>query len=464
MTATEIAPSPPLWALGLSDALAAYQARETTPEAVLSSVLDRHDALNDRINAFAHVAREAAMVSAAESTRRWRTGRQRGLLDGAIVTVKDNIPVAGMPCRWGSHLYRDFVPEKEEPAVERLRAAGAILLGKTTCSELTTGRTNVDTPLHGTTRNPWNIDLSPGASSGGSAAALASGMCMVSLGTDGGGSIRRPASHCGVVGLKPSLGRVPRLNSLPDILGGYEVLGPMARSVADLRLLYRVIAQPDSRDPRSWPFSEGSEASVRPLEALRVLHVDRVVGQPVDEPIVAAFKATRQLLSAVGCSVVADDLPLDMKMFARHWPTIGESGLASVVGNRLSEISPHLQAIAKRGAERTGPDYASAVSAFARLGEQMALVYGRFDLVATPSAGALPGPATENGPSHERVFSTFVNALGLPAISIPIPSTTRTPIGLQLIGQFGSEDMLLDLAEEIEAYQPWPLLAPLDLS
>lgn len=454
-------PTVPLWSLGLADAAAAYAAGEATPERVLAATLERHAAVNGRINAFAYLDRESAMAQAERSMRRWQAGVPLGPLDGAIVAIKDNIPVAGMPCTWGSSLYRDFIPTEEEPAVARLRAAGAILLGKTTCSELTTGRTNVDTPLYGTTRNPWNTALSPGASSGGSAAALAAGMCMASLGTDGGGSIRRPASHCGVLGLKPSIGRVPRYNSLPDILNGYEVLGPLTRSVADLRILLRAIAGPDPRDPRSWPFAAAGGDVVSPHQPRRVLHVARISGQPVDEPVAASFAATAAWLAGLGCSVTPGELPLDMEMFARHWPAIGESGVARVVpAARRSEISPHLQAIAGRGAKRTGPEYADALAAFAHLGRQMGTVFERFDIVATPSVGAVAGPAGENGPAHERAFSTFVNALGLPAISIPArPTVTNMPVGLQLIGRFGSEPLLLDLAQEIEAQHPWPRFA-----
>jgi aspartyl-tRNA(Asn)/glutamyl-tRNA(Gln) amidotransferase subunit A len=455
-------PAPaPLWTMGLAEAAAAYRRREATPEAVLGSVLDRHAAVNGRINAFAHLDREGALASAAASTARWAAGAALGPLDGAIVTVKDNITVAGMPCTWGSRLYRDFIPTVEEPAVARLRAAGAILLGKTTCSELTTGRTNVDTPLFGTTRNPWNPELSPGASSGGAAAALAAGLSMGSLGTDGGGSIRRPASHCGVLGLKPTVGRVPRGNGLPDILNGCEVLGPMARSVADLRLLYDAIAGPDWRDPRSWPFGAAS-GSAPPPGRRRVLHVARIAGQPVDAPVAAAFAPTRAWLEGTGCSVVAGELPLDMDLFFRHWPTIGESGLARAVPeDRLAEVSPHLAAMARRGLGRTAPDYAAALAAFAELGRQMGSVLEAFDIVATPSTAAVAGRADENGPPHERAFTSFVNVLGLPAISIPGPPTPAgMPVGLQLIGPFGAEAMLLDLAQEIEAQHPWRRLAP----
>jgi aspartyl-tRNA(Asn)/glutamyl-tRNA(Gln) amidotransferase subunit A len=284
---------------------------------------------------------------------------------------------------------------------------------------------------------------------------------MASLGTDGGGSIRRPASHCGVLGLKPSIGRVPRGNGLPDILNGYEVLGPMARSVADLRLLYGAIAGPDWRDPRSWPFGAAPGGSAPLPGRRRVLHVARVAGQPVDEPVVASFALTRPWLEGIGCSVTAGDLPLDMDLFFRHWPTIGESGLARAVPeNRLSEVSPHLLAMARRGMGRTAPDYAAALAAFHELGRQMGRVLDAFDIVATPTAAAGPGPAEENGPPHERAFTSFVNVLGLPAISIPGPTAAGMPAGLQLIGRFGSEEILLDLAQELEAQHPWPRLAP----
>src|SRR5262245_7445395 len=179
-----------LWKLGAVEASAAYAKGETTPSAVLRAILDRIEAKNAAINAFAYLDRKGAEDAARESSARWAAGKPIGALDGVIVSVKDNIPVRNIPCRWGTKVFEDYVPDADELAVTRLRAGGAVILGKTTCSEFSTGRGIVDTPLFGTTRNPWATDRTSGSSSGGAVSAVAAGMGQVALGTDGGGSLR----------------------------------------------------------------------------------------------------------------------------------------------------------------------------------------------------------------------------------------------------------------------------------
>ena len=237
------------WQLSATGLAAAFAGGKTTPGAHLEQLLARIAELNPELNAI--IALDPGVREAAkESTQRIAANRARSALEGVPVTVKDSILVAGLPCTWGSRVFEQYVPALDELPVARLRAAGALILGKTNVSEFTLEGYTWN-PLHGVTRNPWNPKLTPGGSSGGAVASVAAGLAPLALGTDGGGSIRRPASHTGLVGLKPSIGRVARGPSLPQILLDMEVIGPIARTVEDAALLYRAIAGPDARDRRS---------------------------------------------------------------------------------------------------------------------------------------------------------------------------------------------------------------------
>ena len=266
-----------LWALDGARLAALFRAREASPVEALAACLERAEAVNPALNAVVTFDRDGAHEAARRSEARWRSGAPLGPLDGVPVTVKDNIPVAGMRSTWGSRLYAEHVPARDETPVLRLREAGAVILGKTNVPEMTLqGYTS--NPLFGTTGNPWAPGLTPGGSSGGAVAAVGSGIGPVALATDGGGSIRRPASHGGLVGLKPTVGRVPRRDGFPPILLDFEVVGPIARSVADLAATMAVISRPDG--PSAVGF--GPVASPERVAPRRILHVPTFAGAPVD--------------------------------------------------------------------------------------------------------------------------------------------------------------------------------------
>jgi aspartyl-tRNA(Asn)/glutamyl-tRNA(Gln) amidotransferase subunit A len=240
--------------------------------------------------------------------------------------VKDNILVQGLRATWGSKLYAGFVPSVDELPIARLRAGGAIILGKTNCPEFTL-QGYTDNLLFGPSRNPWNLGLTPGGSSGGAVAAVCAGLGPVAIGTDGGGSIRRPASHAGLVGLKPSRGRVPRSNGFPAMLLDFEVIGPMTRTVADLAGVMRLITPPDHRDPLSAVFSD------RPFEipsapSTRILYVARFGSSPVDPEILSSVTTAARSLTDLGHVVVEGVAPFDIDSLAQPWSTISQVGLA----------------------------------------------------------------------------------------------------------------------------------------
>src|SRR5258708_6270577 len=239
-------PRQELWQLSAAELAAGYGQNAITPDAVLDATLRRLDEVNPRINAVVTLDRDGARAAAGESTRRWRQLRPLGPLDGVPLTIKDNILAKGLRATWGSRLYADYVPQHDEEPVARLRGAGAVILGKTNVPEFTL-QGYTDNALFGVTRNPWNLALTPGGSSGGAVAAVACGIGPIALCTDGGGSIRRPAAHTGLVGFKPSRGMVPRGAGFPAILHDFEVAGPIPRQVRDLPLPSQALRAPPSR-------------------------------------------------------------------------------------------------------------------------------------------------------------------------------------------------------------------------
>src|SRR5690606_1075168 len=211
-----------------------------SPVEITESILARIEEIDSKLNAFCHIAADSARQAARESEARTRKNARLSPLDGIPVHIKDNVFVAGMPCTWGSLLFKDHVPDMDDPPVAKLRASGAVLIGKTNTPEFALmGKT--ENTLFGVTRNPWDLSLTPGGSSGGAAAAVAAGMGPLALATDSGGSIRRPASYCGVVGLKTSLGKVARGMGFPATVYDFQTIGPIARDATDAELLFDAI-------------------------------------------------------------------------------------------------------------------------------------------------------------------------------------------------------------------------------
>lgn len=445
-----------LWTFDIATLGEGYRSGRFTPDAVLEATFQRIEDVNGTINAFAYLDEAGARTAAQESTARAKAGALRGPLDGVIITVKDNITVAGLPCVWGSELFKDYVPDVDELPVARLRAAGCVILGKTNVSEFTLGQGTVSTPTFGTTRNPWNPDLTTGASSGGAAAATAAGIGAAAIGTDGGGSIRRPASHCGLVGLKPSTGRVARLDGLPIILHDCEVIGPIARSVADLTALYSVIARPDPRDRASLAFREAPTGR-RLDRPLRVAHVPKFA-DPVDADVARACDETAAALASLGHEVTQTDTPFDLKSYLRCWPVISQSGLAWLLRDKAwqGKIGDYYANLVGKGSGYAAMDYVEALTGFRQLQAELGKFFLSYDLLLTPTVGAVPWPADRAGPPHERAFTGFANAAGVPALSIPSrPTDQGMPVGSQLVASYGSEDLLLEVGRALEAARPW---------
>ena len=431
-----------LWTLSATDLARSYRAGETSPVAILEATLARLEDVNGTLNAVVTLDRDGAAAQAKASAARWKAGTPLGPLDGVPVTVKDNIPVAGLRSTWGSRLYGEWLPERDETPVLRLREAGAVILGKTNVPEMTLqGYTS--NPLFGTTRNPWDERLTPGGSSGGAVAAVAAGVGPLALATDGGGSIRRPASHGGLVGLKPTVHRVPRRDGFPPILLDFEVIGVIARHAADLAIGMAAISADDPGSVRQDGFGPIGTSPVAPK---RILHVPTFAGAPVDAEIAGSVAEAAANLRALGHTVEDGSGFALADALNAAWPAIAQSGLAWLVRDpeKRALLGPDIRAMAESGLALPATTYFDALHAALTLRQDLAAFYQGYDMILTPTAAALPWPAEVThpqeiagvpvGPRGSAIFTGFVNAAGLPAISVPCrPSAAGLPIGFQLV-------------------------------
>ena len=440
------------WRFDATELARRFAKGETSPVEFFELCLARIDRLNPRLNAIVTLDADGARAAARASEARWRSGCPLGSLDGVPLSVKDNIPIRGMRATWGSRLFADNVPTIDELPIVRLREAGAVIIGKTNIPEFTLQGYS-DNQLFGPTRNPWDLRLTPGGSSGGAVAAVAAGLAPLALGTDGGGSIRRPASHTGLVGLKPSTGRVARCDGFPIILHDFEVIGPIARTTADAALLLAAIAGPDPRDRASLAFQPWTVNLDCDPSPQRILFVPKFGASPVDREIAASVAAAAANLEALGHDVEEGPVPFDLDGLDRIWPIVSQAGLAWLLG-RFSDwrgkLGPALAEMAEVGGKLTATDYVEALDVACRVRQSVVRVFTRYDLILTPTAAALPWPATEShppsiddqpvGPRGHAVFTAFVNASGCPGINIPCaPAANGLPIGIQLVGRYGAD-------------------------
>jgi aspartyl-tRNA(Asn)/glutamyl-tRNA(Gln) amidotransferase subunit A len=456
-----------IWRLGAGDMAQRFRDGSLTPLVVAQACLARLEAVNPQLNAV--IARRDAqlLAEARASTERHARGTPIAPLDGVPLTVKDSLFTFDLPTTWGTPALRGHPSAADELAVARARACGALVVGKTNVPEFALEGYTAN-PVFGVTRNPWNLRLTPGGSSGGAVAAVAAGIAPLAIAQDGGGSIRRPASHTGLVGLKPSLGAVPRDHALPSLLLDFEVIGPIARTVADARLLFDAMRGPAAVDRSSLAAAQAAARPQRPT-SLRMLYVERLGAAPLDGQVADSVGRAVRGLAALGYEVDAGPLPLDLDFFAEAWPQIGQIGLA-----RLFEAQPEWEAqasqkyrdLADRGRRLPATRLLAILERVAQLRRDAAACFEKIDVVVMPSAAALPWTAelaypdriagAEVGPRGHAVYTGWVNAAGLPALALPCaPSREGLPIGMQLIGGYGSDDLLLDVGAQYEAAQPW---------
>jgi aspartyl-tRNA(Asn)/glutamyl-tRNA(Gln) amidotransferase subunit A len=448
----------------ISELAALLRNGDLTAERLLDQCLERIRRIDPKINSFVWLDEAGARTAAQASDARFAAGASRSMLEGMPLSVKDNILVEGMPATWGSRSLAGFTPERDELPVARLRAAGAVIIGKTNVPELTLeGYTKND--LFGVTRNPWDIRLTPGGSSGGAAAGVAAGLVPAAIGTDGGGSIRRPACHTGLVGWKSSAGHIPRIDGFPAILTDFETIGTLTHSVDDAVALDAIMAGPDARDRRSLY----SPAPPWPVGPARILYIPAFGGSPVDAEVAAATEAIARQLADGGHAVLRESVFFDLEDAAHIWRVISRAGVAWLVareGGRIGQLAgASVKAMAADGETLTGAHYIDALERVAALRRRCAELFERVDLVLTPTAAALPWPAETPypdriadrpaGPRDHAIFTGWVNIAGLPSISLPVAiSASGLPIGVQFTAGFSADAALLEFARGFAQNHP----------
>ena len=453
-----------LLTLSASELLRLYRARRASPVEVTRAALQRIDKLNPVLNAFCFVAPDA-LASAKASEERWMKGEPRGALDGVPVSIKDLLLTRGWPTLRGSKTVDPKGPWNDDaPVVARLREADAVLLGKTTTPEF--GWKGVtDNPLTGITRNPWNPAKTPGGSSGGAAAAIAAGMGPLTLGTDGGGSIRIPCAFSGVFGLKPSFGRVPAWPLSP--FGTVAHVGPMTRSVHDAALMLNVLSQPDVRDWFALPYDPrdyrlGLDDGVR---GLRIAYSPDLGGASVEPEVAALVEQAAMRFVELGALVeqASPDFGGVDEVFRRHWFTGAAYLLKGFGPQQRALMDPGLVEVATEGARIGMLELLEAVQKRGAYGVQMNHFHEKYDLLLTPT---LPLAAFDAGKEVADVmkekrwtewtpFSYPFNLTQQPAASIPCGLTKDgLPVGLQIVGPRYQDALVLRAARAFESLQP----------
>ncbi|MEU6660922.1 amidase [Streptomyces sp. NPDC046821] len=438
-----------------------YRKGEFSPVEATRAVLRRIEEVDPAVNAFTRTDSGAALEQAEASAERWRKGEPQGLVDGVPVSVKDLLLQRGVPTLRGSRTVRAEGSWGEDaPSVARLREHGAVFVGRTTTPEF--GWKGVtDSPLTGVTRNPYDVSRTSGGSSGGSAAAVALGAGPLSLGTDGGGSVRIPASFCGIFGLKPTYGRVPLYPASP--FGTLSHVGPLTRDAADAALMMDVIAGPDWRDwsqlaPVEGGFREGLRGGVR---GLRVAFSPSFGGQVAVRPAVAAA-VRRAVEGLAGLGAYVEEADPDVTDPVEAFHTLWFSGAARVTQHlspaQRALLDPGLREICAKGSGYSALAYLAAVDVRAELGRRMGRFHSSYDLLVTPT---MPLTAFEAGvevPAGSGFrrwtgwtpFTYPFNMTQQPAATVPVGTDPDgLPIGLQIVGARHADALVLRAAHTL---------------
>lgn len=442
----------------------AYARGVVSPVDATRACLGRSEAINPVLNAFAVIDHQGALAAAIKSEARWAAGQALSPIDGVPVTIKDIVHCHGLNVRYGSQTTTDVSALPDSPVVERMRAAGAVILGLTATPEFG-WKAVTDSARHGVTRNPWNPEMTPGGSSGGAAVAAAMGAGVLHLGTDGGGSIRIPASFCGIVGLKPSFGRVPAYPA--SAFGTVAHIGPMARTVSDLALMLNAMS---GRDLRDW--TQGPAATppviLRPLRwaGVRIGHWARPPVGKVDPEVDALIRAALSELERAGAIVELLDLPDQddlPEMFRRHWFVGAANRFDAVAEADRHLLDPGFVATAERGLSYSAVARMQAEVARTRYGAQMDQLLARFDFILSPTVAIPPFAAGCDVPPGSGFeswidwagFSYPINLGQQPACSVPCGLTRGgLPAGLQIIGPRGADEAVLSAALTYEQMFP----------
>ncbi|MDY0927191.1 amidase family protein [Enterobacter sp. CFBP8995] len=457
---------------------------DVSAQEVTQAAIDRMEQREPQIQAFCTATPQLALQQAAAVDAKRARGETLGALAGVPLAVKDLICTAGVKTTSGSHAYADFIPDEDDITVERLLAADAVLLGKTTAPEF--GYSGVGhNPLFPSPRNPWDLSKTPGGSSAGSGAALAARLCPIALGSDGGGSVRIPAAHCGVFGLKASMGRVPlwpgcRDERYPGVSSweSLEHIGPMTRSVRDSALMMSVMAGPDMRDRHSIPCNDVDwlAALNKPLSGLRIAFsadFGYIAVDPEVRDIVT--QAARRFARELGAELdevdpgIADEGATFAALVAFESDLSGMRNMQAELGSRMS---PHLSAMLQR--DWRAENFTDANTTRKKLCNQMWRFMQHYDLLLSPTLAVPPFPLNMQGPEiidgrmvrndHWLSFCFPFNFTGQPAASVPAGFTASgLPIGMQIVGRHLDDGLVLAASAAFERIQPWNHITPVSI-
>ncbi|MBU8828918.1 amidase [Mycolicibacterium goodii] len=450
--------------------LAGYRSKDISPVQVVDAIFERIDKWDEQLNALYRANREGSRAAAAASEERWRRGEPAGLLDGVPVTVKENIATKGCPVPLGSASSDQAPSGVDSPTAARLREAHAVVIGKTTMPDFGMAASGVSS-LHGVTRNPWNLNMNPGGSSSGAGAAAAAGYGPLHVGTDIAGSVRLPANWCGVVGFKPSFGRIP---VDPPYTG--RTIGPLTRTVEDSALLMAAIARPDYRDHTILPSVQVDwETAAAPLDlsGVRIGFMPTAgAGLPVEHDVADAVAQAVARLESHGAAVeivkpilteeMLDGLTAFLRI--RLWAQI-----QSIPSPRRERIHEFFLRWTDGADALTGPDVFAAQAQIDAIASSAHRTSAEIDYLVSPVAPVAAFPAERMTPTNDTkspfdnlTFTLPFNLSQQPAISINCGWTTAgTPIGLQIAGKRFDDIGVLRAAAAYESFgqasRPWPV-------
>jgi Asp-tRNA(Asn)/Glu-tRNA(Gln) amidotransferase A subunit family amidase len=445
-----------------------YTRKQFSPTEVIRALLERIERLNPAINAFCTVSRERALAGAAAAETSILKGESTGPLSGVPIAIKDATETAGIRTTYGSRIFSEYVPDKDALVVERLRKAGAIVIGKTNTPEFACKGTT-DNRLFGPTRNPWDIEKTAGGSSGGSAAAVAAGLVPLAEGSDLAGSVRIPAACCGVVGFRPTLGRVPCYPT-PNAWTTLLTHGPLCRTVADAALFLSVVQGADARDPQSYPCSE--ELLIDPrvgLGKLKVAWSPTLGYAPLDPELRQVTERAVHLLEQHGATVEEVDPGFEdpKELFVALTAPWRDGVCGQYLEKWESEMDATLVGRLKIAGKMSAREYETAQQRRTELSQKLGRFFERFDILITPTTSVPAFPVVEDYPREIDgkaiqsqldwyPFTFPFSMTGQPSISVPAGWTDQgLPIGIQIIGKRFDDQMVLQAAASFEAISPW---------
>ena len=466
--------------MGVDDILAFAPASElreliadkrVSPVEVTELYLNRIDAMNAKLSAYLTITHDEAMRSAKAAEQAVVRGEALGPLHGVPISIKDLEMTAGVRTTGGSLVYEDRVPDEDSIAVERVRNAGAVILGKTNTPEFGLLGTT-ENRLGDHCRNPWNPERTTGGSSGGAGAALAAGLCSAATGSDGGGSIRIPCSFCGVYGIKPTQGRVPRYagGGSPAIVNLFSQSGPMTRTVRDSALLLQVLTGYDPRDAGSLRDTPPNflAAVDTDVNGLRIAWSPDYGYAAVESEVVEVASEAAQVFEELGCSVEDSDLALDSP-FDAFWDlfcVFAHATYRHLLEDQADQLTDYARKSIEHGAEITGTDCFTALGYMDRLKARFADLFGKYDLLLSPTMAVTAFPVGQRptriaGREVDPFWGPFpftypINMIGATAASIPCGySSDGMPIGLHIVGRAGDEETVIAASAAFERARPW---------